>query len=134
MEKDEKKVVETVENPTEVNEETVVTPEQDENAIVDNNTELDSSDYNPDEQDVQNPIIAPADDVIPATVNDPLEDAPVEDPTLTPTDDIIPAPETVVDTVVDVPGAEPVVSEPVIPEDPAVIAPVEEHGSEGTCA
>ena len=33
MEKDEKKVVETVENPTEVNEETVVTPEQDENAI-----------------------------------------------------------------------------------------------------
>jgi len=126
MEKDEKKVVETVENPTDVNEETVVTPEQDENAIVDNNTELDSSDYNPDEQDVQNPIIAPADDVIPATVNDPLEDAPVEDPTLTPTDDIIPAPETVVDTVVDVPGAEPVVSEPVIPEDPAVIAPVEE--------
>lgn len=126
MEKDEKKVVETVENPTDVNEETVVTPEQDENAIVDNNTELDSSDYNPDEQDVQNPIIAPADDVIPATVNDSLSDAPVEDPTLAPTDDIIPAPETVVDPVVDVPGAEPVVSEPVIPEDPAVIAPVEE--------
>lgn len=163
MEKDEKKVVETVENPTEVNEETVVTPEQDENSIVDNNTELDSSDYNPDEQDAQNPnpIIVPDDDVIPATVNDPLADAPVEDPTLAPTDDIIPAPETdvvnpvdttiepvvdpVVDPVIDVPGAEPVsadvpigtepvVSEPVIPEDPAVIAPVEEPGSEGTCA
>ena len=155
MEKDEKKVVETVENPTEVNEETVVTPEQDENAIVDNNTELDSSDYNPDEQDAQNPnpIIAPADDVIPATVNDPLADAPVEDPTLAPTDDIIPAPETdvvnpvdttiepvvdpVVDPVIDVPGAEPVsadvpvgtepvVSEPIIPEDPAAIAPAED--------
>ena len=110
MEKDEKKVVETVENPTEVNEETVVTPEQDENAIVDNNTELDSSDYNPDEQDAQNPnpIIAPADDVIPATVNDPLADTPVEDPTLAPTDDIIPAPETdvvnPVDTTIE-PGA-----------------------------
>ena len=140
MEKDEKKVVETVENPTEVNEETVVTPEQDENAIVDNNTELDSSDYNPDEEPV---------------VDVPV-DAPVEDPTLAPTDDIIPAPETdvvnpvdttlepVVDPVVDVPGTEPVsadvpvgtepvVSEPVIPEDPAVIAPVEEPGCEGTC-
>lgn len=145
MEKDEKKVVETVENPTDVNEETVVTPEQDENAIVDNNTELDSSDYNPDEEPV---------------VDVPV-DAPVEDPTLAPTDDIIPAPETdvvnpvdttlepvvdpVVDPVIDVPGAEPVsadvpvgtepmVSEPVIPEDPAVIAPVEEPGCEGTCA
>ena len=139
MEKDEKKVVETVENPTEVNEETVVTPEQDENAIVDNNTELDSSDYNPDETGTH------------------VVDVPVEDPTLAPTDDIIPAPETdvvnpvdttidpVVDPVIDVPGAEPVsadvpvgtepvVSEPVIPEDPAVIAPVEEPGSEGTCA
>lgn len=137
MEKDEKKVVETVENPTEVNEETVITPEQDENSIVDNNTELDSSDYNPDEEPV---------------VDVPV-DAPVEDPTLAPTDDIIPAPETdvvnpvdttiepvvdpVVDPVIDVPGAEPVstdvpvgtepvVSEPVIPEDPATIAPVEE--------
>jgi hypothetical protein len=137
MEKDKKKVVETVETPTDVNEETVVTPEQDENAIVDNNTELDSSDYNPDEEPV---------------VDVPI-DAPVEDPTLAPTDDIIPAPETDVvnpvdttlDPVVDVPGAEPVsadvpvgtepvVSEPVIPEDPAVIAPVEEPGSEGTCA
>ena len=176
MEKDEKKVVETVENPTEVNEETVVTPEQDENAIVDNNTELDSSDYNPDEQDAQNPnpIIVPDDDVIPATVNDPVVDAPVEDPTLAPTDDIIPAPETdvvnpvdttiepvvdpVVDPVIDVPGAEPVsadvpvgtepvVSEPVIPEDPAVIVPENpdaccacpecpegEDGCDGTCA
>ncbi len=158
MEKDEKKVVETVENPTEVNEETVITPEQDENTIVDNNTELDSSDYNPDEEPVVDvPVDAPV-------------DAPVEDPTLAPTDDIIPAPETVADPVVDVPGAEPVstdvpvgtepvVSEPVIPEDPAVIAPVEEPvldapladiappmqdipvdapveepGSEGTCA
>lgn len=129
MEKDEKKVVETVENPADVNEETVVTPEQDENSIVDNNTELDSSDYNPDEEPV---------------VDVPV-DAPVEDPTLAPTDDIIPAPETDVDPVVDVPGAEPVsadvpvgtepvVSEPVIPEDPAVIAPVEEPGCEGTCA
>lgn len=139
MEKDEKKVVETVENPTEVNEETVVTPEQDENAIVDNNTELDSSDYNPDEEPV---------------VDVPV-DAPVEDPTLAPTDDIIPAPESdVTDQIdaqiapaiepVDVPGTEPVsadvpvgtepvVSEPVIPEDPAVIAPVEEPGCEGTC-
>lgn len=118
MEKDKKKVVETV-----------VTPEQDENAIIDNNTELDSSDYNP------------------------VVDAPVEDPTLAPTDDIIPAPETdvvnpvdtTIEPVVDVPcaepasadvtvGTEPVVSEPVIPEDPAVIAPVEEPGSEGTCA
>ena len=117
MEKDKKKVVETI-----------VTPEQDENAIIDNNTELDSSDYNP------------------------VVDAPVEDPTLAPTDDIIPAPETdvvnpvdtTIDPVVDVPGAEHVsadvpvgtepVSEPVIPEDPAAIAPVEEPGIEGTCA
>ena len=38
---------------------------------------------------------------------------------ITPADDVIPAP---------------VVSEPVIPEDPAVIAPVEDPGCEGTCA
>ena len=186
MEKDEKKVVETVENPTEVNEETVVTPEQDENAIVDNNTELDSSDYNPDEQDAQNPnpIIVPDDDVIPATpgegeiVDDnttttddgtfPLGtiDIPSEDQTLAQTDEVIPAPadtiepavDPVVDPVIDVPGAEPVsadvpvgtepvVSEPVIPEDPAVIVPENpdaccacpecpegEDGCDGTCA
>lgn len=38
---------------------------------------------------------------------------------ITPADDVIPAP---------------MVSEPVIPEDPAVIAPVEDPGCEGTCA
>ena len=38
---------------------------------------------------------------------------------ITPADDVIPAH---------------VVSEPVIPEDPAVIAPVEYPGCEGTCA
>ena len=132
MEKDEKKVVETVENPTEVNEETIVTPEQDQNdnPVVDDNTELDSSDYTPDEDTVA---------VEEPTVTEIPVDAPIEDPTIATTDEIIPAPETEVTNQIDAElapvenpgeelpvGTEPVVSEPVIPEDPATITPVEE--------
>lgn len=60
---------------------------------------------------------------------EPIVDTPIDNPvvsadaeTLAPTDDVIPVPDMSVET------------EPVIPEDPAVIAPVEEPGCEGTCA
>lgn len=92
MEKEENKVIETVENSTKVNEET----------IIDNNTEIDSSDYNPDE------------------TGDPVVDTPVEEPTLAPTDDIIPAP---VDVAGEEPIADPVV-DPIIPETPPTEEPV----------
>ena len=156
MEKEEKKVVETVETPTEVNEETVVTPEKDENenTVVDDNTELDSSDYNPsevpvddvpvEEPVVENPVIAPAEDVIPATpgegeivddnttTTDDTIVPPVEDQTLAPTDDVIPAPvdtiepvvDPVVDPVIDVPGAEPVSADVPVGTEPVVSEPV----------
>ena len=92
MEKEENKVIEDVQIPV-----------QDDNITVDNNTELDASDYNPDE--TGNPVV----------------DAPVEDPTLATTDEIIPAP---VDVAGEEPIADPVV-DPIIPEEPATLTPEE---------
>ena len=151
MEKEEKKVVETVETPTEVNEETVVTPEQNENPVVDDNTELDSSDYNPsevpvddvpvEEPVVENPVIAPAEDVIPATpgegeiVDDnttttddgtfPLGtiDIPSEDQTLAQTDEVIPAPTDTIEPAVD-PVIDVPGAEPVSADAPVGTEPV----------
>ena len=98
MEKEENKVIEDVQIPV-----------QDENITVDNNTELDASDYNPDET---------GSDVL---TGDPVVDAPVEDPTLASTDEIIPAP---VDVAGEEPIADPVV-DPIIPEEPAALTPEE---------
>ncbi len=72
-------------------------------------SDLDLSVYTPAEEPIVN---------IP--VDNPVVSADAE--TLAPTDDVIPVPDMSVET------------EPVIPEDPAVIAPVEEPGCEGTCA
>ena len=100
-------------------EEKIVDPTVDtvDNNVVDDNTELDSSDYTPE---------LPGTDVL---TGDPVDDAPVEEPTLATTDEVIPAP-------VDVPGEEPVAVDPVvdidnppvdtvIPEDPSALAPAE---------
>jgi hypothetical protein len=100
-------------------EEKIVDPTVDtvDNNVVDDNTELDSSDYTPE---------LPGTDVL---TGDPVVDAPVEDPTLATTDEVIPA-------QVGVPGEEPVTADPfvdidnppmdtIIPEDPSALAPAE---------
>jgi len=133
MEKEEKTIIEqTVENPTVVNEDVIKNDDEtsQENEVI---------------ASTEDETLAPTDDVIPAPVDDNTVVEP-EDATLAPTDDVIPAPvdvpgteitnpitEPVVDPI-DVPTEEPVISEPIIPEDPATIAPTEEPGCEGTCA
>ena len=153
-----------VEDTTVVNEDIIkkddeseeVTPTEDETlthtddvipAPVDDNTVVEPEDA----------TLAPTDDVIPAPVEAPTEvpgsevtepvaepvaepvvdpiDVPAEEPVLdAPLADIVPPVQDIpVDAPVDVPAETPIV-DPIIPEDPAAIAPTEEPGCEGTCA
>lgn len=132
MEKDEKTVIDPVVDTTiDNNDNVVVEPTQDENpesVVVDNNTEPDPEPVTEpvaEPEPVVDPVTEPV--VEPEPVVDPVVDAPVEEPTLAPTDDIIPAP---VDVPVEEPVVDPVVADepvidPVIPEDPATLAPAE---------
>lgn len=105
MEKDEKNIV----NP--------VVDTVDNNVIVDDNTELDSSDYTPELPNLG--VLSDA----------PVEDAPIEDPTLATTDEVIPAP---VDAACELPAVDTV--DTVIPEDPIALEPVDTPCDEPTCA
>lgn len=126
MEKEEKTIIEqTVETPTEINEDIVKT--EDEN-VVDNNTTTEDSDVDDTVAPVvdtpvastEDQTLAPTDDVIPAPVDTPV-DTPVNEPVLdAPLADIVPPEFDVpVDAPVEVPGSE--VVDPIIPEDPAPV-------------
>lgn len=107
-----------------------------ENVTVDNNTETDPEPTT--DEPVVDPVVTDTPVVDPVTEPTVDANAPVEEPTLAPTDDIIPAPVNIpgeepvaVDPVVTEPVVDPVVDidnppvDPIVPEDPAVLAPAE---------